>query len=168
MFQDKSHSSNKLSKIVTDHIDEWLLKFPEKQKKSVLIAALTIAQQDNNGWLSEKLLIAIAEYLNLPLVVVYEVASFYNKFELQPPGKHQISICTNVSCMLCGCKSIVNYLTKKLNIGLNQTSKDRQYTLKEIECVSCCDNAPVVKINNQQINNATIEKLDNILNNLQQ
>ena len=117
---------------VTSKIDTWILKFPNGRKKSALIAALTIVQEHNNGWLSRELLDAVAAYLELPKIAVYEVASFYSMFELKPVGKYKICVCTNVSCMLCGCKKIVSHLKNKLNLDFGQTTKDSKFNLKEI------------------------------------
>jgi NADH-quinone oxidoreductase subunit E len=148
-------------------IDKWILKFPSGHKKSAVIAALTIVQQHNNGWLSEELLSAVAQYLELPLISVYEVATFYSNFELQPVGKYKIGICTNISCMLCGCKEITKHLKNKLNINFGEITKDGRFSLKAVECIASCDKAPVIDINGNQFANVTIESIDQILMSLE-
>ena len=152
-----------LSAEMISEIEEWILKFPAKQKRSAVIAALTIVQRHNNGWLSQGLLDAVAVYLELPTIAVYEVATFYSMFELQPVGKYKICVCTNLSCMLCGCKKIVSHLKNKLNLDFGQTTKDSKFTLKEIECIAACDKAPVIQVNGKYFENVTIESVDQIL-----
>lgn len=152
---------------ITCKIDEWLLKFPiPYNKQAAIIPALTIVQKYNNGWLTENLLDAVAAYLSIPRVKVYEVANFYNSFDLKPIGKYKIGICTNLSCMLCGCKKITEYITNKLNINFGETTKDFKFTLKSLECLSACDKAPVMLINDQHFENLTIEMVDEILSGL--
>lgn len=156
-----------LTKKMTLEIDEWIKKFPEGRQQSAIIAALTIAQQYNNGWLNKELLHAVAEYLQIPVVNVYEVATFYPKFELKPSGKHKIGICTNVSCMLSGCNKIAQHVKQKLNINFEETTSDGKFSLKELNCIAACDKAPVVQINEQQFSNVTLEAIDQILTRLE-
>ena len=151
---------------ITSQIDTWLLKFPKQHKKSAIIAALTIVQQYNNGWLSKDLLDAVAMYLEVPKIAVYEVANFYSMFELKPVGKYKICVCTNVSCMLCGCKSIITYLKNKLNLNFGETSKDLKFSLKEVECLAACDKSPVMQINGKYYENLTVKIIDEILEGL--
>ncbi len=148
-------------------IEEWVVKFPKKHKKSAVIAALTIVQRYNNGWLNNELLNAVAEYLELPTIAVYEVATFYSMFELQPVGKYKICVCTNISCMLCGGVTVANHLKNKLNINFGEITNDGKFSLKEIECIAACDHAPVVEINGKQFKNVTVESVDEILVNLE-
>ncbi|MGD0466499.1 MAG: NAD(P)H-dependent oxidoreductase subunit E [Gammaproteobacteria bacterium] len=148
---------------ITSEIDAWILKFPKQHKKSAIIAALTIVQQYNGGWLSKELLNAVANYLEIPKIAVYEVASFYSMFELKPVGKYKICVCTNVSCMLCGCKEIASHLKNKLNLNFGESSKDFKFTLKEVECLAACDKSPVMQINGKYFENVTIDVIDKIL-----
>lgn len=152
-----------LSKEMILEIEEWIKKFPEQHKQSSVIAALTIAQSYNNGWLNRELLDSVAVYLNLPKISVYEVASFYSMFELQPVGKYKISVCTNISCMLCGSCEISRHLQKRLKINFGDITHDGKFSLKEIECISACDKAPVVEINGKQFSNMTVASIDQIL-----
>ena len=152
---------------VIAEIEQWIIKFPEKRKKSAIIAALAVVQRHNNGWLSDRLLTEVAEYLELPKISVYEVATFYSMFELKPVGKYKIAICTNISCMLCGCKSIVNHVKNKLNIEFDEVTNNGKFSLKQGECIAACDKAPVIQINNQQFYNVTTELIDKILEDLE-
>ncbi len=131
-------------------IDHWLTKYPPDQKRSAVIAALLYIQEQNGGWLSESAMEAVADYLQLPHIAVYEVATFYDLYELKPIGKHKISVCTNVSCMLRGSDEIVACLKKRLGIGLGETTADRQFSLREVECMAACGGAPMCQINDRE------------------
>lgn len=144
-------------------IDRWLAKYPPDQKQSAVMGALSIVQEQNGGWLTTELMDAIAAYLEMSPIAVYEVATFYSMYELKPVGRHKICVCTNVSCMLCGSEKIVNHLQEKLGIGFKETTTDGKFTLKEVECLAACGGAPVVQIGKQYYENLTPEKIDEIL-----
>jgi NADH-quinone oxidoreductase subunit E len=144
-------------------IDLWLKKFPPTQKQSAVLYALKLVQADNQGWLSEAALNAVAHYLDLPKIAVYEVATFYSQFELKPVGKHVLSICTNVSCMLNGVEDIVAHLKKRLNIGLGETTPDGLITLKPVECLAACQEAPMLQYREKNHACLTPEKIDRLL-----
>ncbi len=146
-------------------IDGWISKYPPEQKRSALIAALRIVQ-NTNGWLSPELMDAVADYLELPRIAVYEVATFYSMFDLKPIGRHKICICTNISCMLCGSGEIVRHLEKKLDVRLGETTADGKFTLKEVECLAACAGGPMFQIGQQFYENLTPEKVDSILGSL--
>ena len=158
--------SNLLEENSKQKIDSWLAKFPNDKKQSALIAALFIAQDQNNGFLTEDLVAAVADYLTLPRVSAEEVASFYSMFDQKPVGKHKIRVCTNVSCMLLGAKDIFEHISKKLNIKKNETTEDNKFTLKEVECLGACCGAPMFQIDGKYYENLTIDKVDNILDSL--
>ena len=103
-------------------IDRWIAKYPAEQKRSAVMAALTIVQDQNKGYLTNDLMDAVAEYLEMPSIAVYEVATFYSMYELEPVGRHKICVCTNISCMLCGADNIVDHVENKLGIKLGGTS----------------------------------------------
>ena len=147
-------------------IDTWIKKYPEDQKQSAVMSALRIAQDQNRGYLTEDLMDAVAEYLDMRPIAVYEVATFYSMYELEPVGKHKICICTNISCMLCGSDTVVGHLSKKLGIGLGETTADGRFTLKEVECLGACVNAPMMQIGNTYHENLTEEKIDQIIDSL--
>jgi NADH-quinone oxidoreductase subunit E len=127
------------------------------------MAALTIAQ-DEKGWLSTETMDFVAQYLGMPPIAVYEVATFYSMYDLQPVGKYKISLCTNLPCALSGANVAAEYLKKKLAISFNETTMDRQFTLKEGECFGACGDAPVLLVNNKRMCSfMTQEKLEKLL-----
>ena len=147
-------------------IDVWINKYPADKKQSAVMSALRIAQDQNQGFLTEDLMDAVAEYLDMRPIAVYEVATFYSMYELEPVGKHKICVCTNISCMLCGSDTVVGHLSKKLGINLGETSLDGRFTLKEVECLGACVNAPVIQIGDTYYENLTEEKIDQVLEGL--
>jgi NADH-quinone oxidoreductase subunit E len=152
-----------LSKHDKAEIDAWVVQYPLDQKRSAVIPALHIAQKANGGWLSEEAMKAVADYLGLPQIQVFEVATFYSMFELSPVGKHKLCVCTNVSCMLSGSDEIVEHLKKRLKINLGETTADNKFTLKEVECLGACVNAPVLQLGHQFHEKLTPEKIDALL-----
>ncbi len=147
-------------------IDRWIVKYPPEQKRSAVMAALRIVQDQNKGYLSNDLKDAVAEYLQLPPIAVYEVATFYSMYELEAVGKHKICVCTNISCMLRGSDEIVAHLSKRLGIGLGETTKDGRFTLKEVECLGACVEAPMFQIADKYHGNLTPKTVDEILDGL--
>ena len=131
-------------------IDKELTKYPADQKQSAVMAALRIAQ-DELGWLSSETMDEVAGYLGMPPVAVYEVASFYNMYELAPVGKYKITVCTNLSCTLMGSDGIVEHLKAKLGIGFGETTADGRFTLKEGECMGACGAGPLFLVNNARM-----------------
>ena len=152
-----------LSDEVKSQIDHWLTKYPADQKQSAVIPALHILQDANKGWLTTELMDALADYLGMPKVAVYEVASFYSMYELKPVGRHKICVCTNISCLLCGSDSVVSHLKQKLGIDWGQTTADGKFTLKQVECLAACGGAPAMQIGKDYYENLTPEKIDTIL-----
>ena len=148
-------------------IDRWVAKYPADRKESAVMAALRIAQDQNGGWLTTELMDAIATYLDMPPIAVYEVATFYSMYELDPVGKHKINICTNISCMLRGSDEVVAHLENRLGIKLGETSADGKFTLKEVECLGACVNAPMLQIGREYHEHLTTEKLDAIIDGLE-
>ena len=162
----KKKEESKLHLITEDskkEIDRWIKKYPQGQQKSAVMSALRILQDQNRGFLTEDLMDAVAEYLSMPAIAVYEVATFYSMYELNPVGKHKICVCTNISCMLCGSDTVVGHLSKKLGIKLGETTIDGRFTLKEVECLGACVNAPVIQIGDKYYENLTEEKIDQVL-----
>ncbi|MFU8838581.1 MAG: NADH-quinone oxidoreductase subunit NuoE [Thiohalomonadaceae bacterium] len=147
-------------------IDVWIAKYPAEQKQSAVMAALRIAQDQNGGWLTQDLIDAVAAYLEMSPIAAYEVASFYSMYELSPVGQHKICVCTNISCMLRGSDEVVAHLQNRLGIKLGETSADGRFTLKEVECLGACVNAPMFQIASQYHENLTPEKIDAILDTL--
>mgnify|MGYP001818812327 CR=1 FL=1 len=147
-------------------IDRWIEKYPEEQKRSAVMAALRIVQDQNNGYLTNDLMDAVAEYLGMPSIAVYEVATFYSMYELEPVGRHKICLCTNISCMLCGSDNLVEHLTQRLGIKMGQTTPDGRFSLKEVECLGACVEAPMFQIGDTYYGNLTADKIDKILEDL--
>ena len=160
-------SESILSNHVRQEIDHWVAKFPEGRQRSAVIGALQAAQHENQGYLTKDLMDAVAEYLGLPPIQVYEVATFYSTFETKPVGRHCISVCTNISCMLCGSDQIVTYLEKKLGTKLGDSTKDGKFYLKrEEECLAACCGAPMMMVDHIYHENLTPRKIDEILDDL--
>lgn len=160
--------SNLIKSETQAEIDRWLKKYPDDQKQSALLQALMFVQRDNGGWLSEEHLNAVADYLELPRIAVYEVATFYDMYDLKPVGKNKIDVCTNISCKLCGCGKIVSHLEKRLGIKIGETTADGRYTLKGVECLAACAGAPMMQVNDLEYHeHLTPEKVDQILDRLE-
>ena len=147
-------------------IDAAIAKYPPEQKRSAVMAALTIAQ-DEKGWLATETMDFVAQYLGMPPIAVYEVASFYTMYDLKPVGRHKLALCTNLPCALQGANHAGEHLKKKLGIQYNETTPDGRFTLREGECFGACGDAPVFLHNNKQMLCAmTPEKLDQWLKDL--
>jgi NADH-quinone oxidoreductase subunit E len=147
-------------------IDHEVAKYPADQKQSAVMAALIIAQ-DEKGWLSTETMDYVAEYLGMPPVAVYEVATFYSMYNLKPTGRHKLTICTCLPCGLQGALDAADHLRGKLGIGFNETTPDGRFTLKEGECMGACAMAPVVLVNNKKMHDyMSHEKLDQLIENL--
>jgi NADH-quinone oxidoreductase subunit E len=139
-----------LSPTALARIDREIGKYPVDQKRSAVMAALAIAQ-DEKGWLSTETMEFVAAYLGIPAVAVYEVATFYNMYDLAPAGKYKITLCTNLPCALSGAEAAADYLRQKLGIGFGETTEDGRITLKEGECFGACGDAPVLLLNNKRM-----------------
>lgn len=155
-----------LSEQVCAAIDHWIKRYPPDQKRSGVIEALKFAQEENQGYLTESLMNAVADYLEMPRIAVYEVATFYTYFNLKPVGKHIINVCTNISCQLCDSEKILEHFKDRLGIGLNETTPDGQFTLREVECLAACANAPVAHVGKKYYENLTPDKVDRLLKEL--
>ena len=144
-------------------IDQAVAKYPADQKQSAVMAALTVAQ-DEKGWLSTETMDFVAHYLDMPPIAVYEVASFYTMYDLQPVGRCKLAICTNLPCALQGATDAAAHLKQKLGIGFGETTADGAFTLKEAECLGACGDAPVLLVNNKRMACAmSADKLDKLI-----
>jgi NADH-quinone oxidoreductase subunit E len=131
-------------------IDREMAKYPPGKQHSAVMSALAIAQ-DQHGWLSTAAMDAVAEYLAMPPVAVYEIATFYTMYNRAPTGRFKITVCTNLPCALSGGEAAAHYLKQKLGVGFNQTTPDGLFTLKEGECMGACGDAPVLLVNNKRM-----------------
>jgi NADH-quinone oxidoreductase subunit E len=148
-------------------IDAWVAKYPPERKQSAVMAALAIVQEQNGGYLTDAHMDAVAEYLEMPPISVYEVATFYSMYEREPVGRHKVCVCTNVSCLLCGSDRVVSHLEGKLGIKLGETTADGRITLKEVECLGACGGAPMMQVDKTYHENLTPEGIDKILDDLE-
>jgi NADH-quinone oxidoreductase subunit E len=157
--------------LLTEHtrreIDHWVQKFPPGRQRSAVITALRAAQEQNHGFLTPELMDAVAEYLGLPPVQVYEVASFYSMFETHTCGRHHVSVCTNISCMLRGGDEILRRVEQKLGIKVGESTADGRIFLKqEEECLAACTGAPMMMVDHVYHENLTPDTVDRILDEL--
>jgi NADH-quinone oxidoreductase subunit E len=147
-------------------IDREIAKYPPDQKRSAVMSALIVAQ-DEKGWLAPEVMDFVADYLGMPPVAVYEVASFYTMYNLQKTGRHKLTLCTCLPCGLQGALDAADHLRNRLGIGFNETTADGSFTLKEGECMGACAMAPVVLVNNKKMHDyMTHEKLDRLIEGL--
>lgn len=156
-----------LSSATREQLDRWLEKYPADQRQSAVMIGLTLLQKENGGWLTIQLMDALAAYLGMPKIAVYEVATFYSMYELKPVGKYKICVCTSISCTLCGVEQISAHLKNKLGIDFGQTTKDGKFTLKSVECLAACQGAPMMQIDGHYYENLTPQKVDEILASLE-
>ena len=159
------------AKLLNEHtrheIDEWIGRFPTGRHRSAVLSALRFTQEQNDGFLTPELMDGVAEYLRLPSIQVYEVASFYSMIETHPCGRHHVSICTNISCMLNGAEDLVSHCEKKLGIKLGESTPDgRIFLKKEEECLAACTGAPMMMVDHVFHEYLTPEKVDKVLDEL--
>lgn len=160
----QSPESPELSAHARAVIDEWVAKYPPERKQSAVLAALREVQHENQGYLTTGLMDAVAAYLELPRIAVYEVASFYSMFETRPVGHHSLSVCTNISCMLRGGEEILAHVEQRLGIKAGESTADGRIFLKpEEECLAACCGAPMMMVDHVYHENLTPEKVDEIL-----
>jgi NADH-quinone oxidoreductase subunit E len=157
-----------LSDHVREEIDRWKARFPDEQQRSAVIGALHAVQHENDGYLTAELMNGVADYLDLPTIQVYEVATFYSMFQTKKVGRHNVAICTNVSCMLRGADDIVDHVEKKLGITTGESTEDgRIYLKREEECLAACCGAPMMMVDHKYYENLTPEMVDVILDGLE-
>ncbi len=166
-----AYGGSKMTAQLSDHvraeIDHWVAKFPPDRKRSAVISALHAVQHENHGFLTPALMDAVAEYLGLPNIQVYEVATFYSMFETKPVGRHHVSVCTNISCMLRGSQEVVDYVEKKLGIKTGESTPDgRIYLKREEECLAACTGAPMMMVDHIFHEDVTRESIDRVLDEL--
>lgn len=155
-----------LSEQARAKIDREVAKYPADQKQSAVMSALAVAQ-DENGWLDTSTMDAVAVHLGMAPIAVYEVASFYAMYDLEPPGRFKITLCTNLPCALSGAAAAAEHLKSRLGVEFGETTADGAFTLKEGECQGACGDAPVLLVNNKRMCiRMTHERLDAMLEEL--
>ena len=142
-------------------LDEIVARYPERQ--AALLPALHVVHEAQNYHLTFDAMDAVADFLGLPRSSVYEVATFYTMYNLQPVGKCRLAVCTTVSCALRGAYGVVGHLEKKLGIKLGETTPDKRFTLTEVECLASCGTAPMMQVNDDYVEDLTPQKLDEIV-----
>ena len=168
----KPMSRRQAEGMLTEHtrgeIDHWRSKYPAERRRSAIIAALRAAQHQNRGYLTAALMDAVAVYLDVPPIYVYEAASFYSMFELKPVGRHSVSVCTNISCLLRGAESIVDHIESKLGIATGESTPDGRIYLKpEEECLAACCGAPMMMVDHVYHEHLTPQRVDEVLDALE-
>jgi len=159
--------TGELTAPLREEIDRWVVKFPPDRRRSAVISALHAAQHHNDGFLTPQLMDAVAAYLGIPPMQVYEVATFYSMFETHPVGRHHVSVCTNISCMLRGAADIVAHVERKLGIKTGESTPDGRIFLKrEEECLAACVGAPMMMVDHVFHESLTPVKIDRILDEL--
>lgn len=147
-------------------IKATIAKYPKGRQQSAVIAALDTVQRQAGGWLPVPAMNAVAEILEMPYIRVYEVASFYTMFNLEPVGEFLVQVCRTTPCWLRGSDKLTNHCKKKFDINIGETSKDGKFTLIEVECLGACVNAPMVQINDDYYEDLTEDNFDELLDNL--
>jgi len=163
------NKSSLISSEAYEKIDSWIAKYPADKRQSALIPSLSIVQEEcGDGSLTTELMDAVAAYIEIPEIAVYEVASFYSMYELAPVGRNMIAVCTNISCMLCGGEEIVRHVEDKYGVKIGETTADGKFTLKqEEECLAACAGAPMMTVNGHYHEKLTPEKVDSIIEGLE-
>ena len=160
--------SYELSTHAKDEIENWKARFPKDRQRSAVISALHVVQHENKGFVTAEQMNAIAAYLALPTIQVYEVATFYSMFQTKEVGRNEVAICTNVACMLRGADDLVDHVEKKLGVELGGSTEDGKVFLKrEEECIAACCGAPAMMVNHKYYENLTAEMVDEILDGLE-
>ena len=159
--------SYELSDHIREEIDLWKSRFPKDRQRSAVLSALHAVQHENHGYITAEQMNAVADYLDLPTIQVYEVATFYSMFQTKEVGRNEVAICTNVSCMLRGAEDIVEHVENKLDVKLGESTADgRIFLKKEEECIAACCGAPVMMVNHKYYENLSKEQVDEILDGL--
>lgn len=152
---------------VKERIDRWIAQYPEDQRQSAVMPALRIVQEVNGGYLTRELMDEVADYLGMAPIAVYEVATFYSMYEHKPVGRYKICMCTNISCMLRDADDLVEYLKEKLGVDIGEVTPDGKFSIKKVECLGACGEAPVAMIGKEYYGNLTRERLDELLDSLE-
>ncbi len=164
--QGRQQTTDLLPEQVRAEIDKWIAKYPPDRQASAVMAALRIVQEENGGWLTPELMDAVARYLDMPPVSVYEVATFYSMYEHRPVGRHKVCVCDSISCMLNGSGKLLAHLEEKLGVKPGEVTPDGRFSFKKVECLGACVDAPVVMIGRKYYEKLTPAALDKLLSEL--
>ncbi len=148
-------------------IDAEVAKYPPEWKQSAVMPALTLVQDANGGWLTRDLMDAVAAYLDMPVVSVYEVATFYGMYDLEPQGRHKVCVCNSVSCLLLGSEELIEHVESKYGVRPGETTPDGRFTFKEVECLGACRHAPAVLLDKTYHEDLSPEALDELIDGLE-
>ncbi|NCF14354.1 MAG: NADH-quinone oxidoreductase subunit NuoE [Gammaproteobacteria bacterium] len=160
--------SYELSSHIKEEIEQWKARFPADRQRSAVISALHAVQHENKGYVTAEQMNAVAAYLDLPTIQVYEVATFYSMFQTKEVGRNEVAICTNVACMLRGADDLVDHVEEKLGVKLGESTDDGRVFLKrEEECIAACCGAPAMMVNHKYYEKLTTEMVDEILDGLE-
>lgn len=151
--------------VMEQKIGDICRRYPETDIGAALLPVLWLCQE-RWGWISAGMMRAVADRLGLSPAFVEGVATFYTMYQRRPPGRYLLQVCTTLSCQLCGTSELVKHLQKKLGIGFGETTKDRNFTLLDVQCLGACGEAPVIQINNDYYTDLTTDSLDDILDRL--
>jgi len=143
--------------------NELVSRYPQGKHKSALLPVLHLAQQEFGGWLDVPVMDYVASLLKIEPIEVYEVASFYSMYNLKPVGQYMFEVCQTGPCMINGSDEIINYIKEKLGIGVGETTADRMFTLKTVECLGACGYAPMMQLGKNYREHLTKEKVDAII-----
>lgn len=152
---------------VKSRIDKWIANYPEDQRQLACMPALRIVQEVSNGYLTTELMDEIAEYLDMPSIAVYEVATFYGNYEHQPVGEFKFCVCNSISCMLRGKDDIIAYLEERLGVKVGEVTPDGKFSIKKVECLGACGGAPMMQLGKDYHENLTPEYLDKLITELE-
>jgi NADH-quinone oxidoreductase subunit E len=153
----------KFSEHTMKEVEAIIARYPQGKQKSALIPILHLAQESFGGWLSAEAMDHVASILSIESIEVYEVATFYSMFNLQPVGKHVLEVCQTGPCMLRGSDDIIDYIKSKLGIGVGETTADGMFTLKTVECLGACGYAPMMQMGMHYKEHLTPERVDQII-----
>lgn len=162
-----TNTANFIQGDVKERIDRWIANYPADQKQSAVMAALRIVQEEHHGYLTTELMDQIADYLEMPAISVYEVATFYGNYEHQPVGKYKICLCNSISCMLRGSEELREHLENKLGVKPGEVTEDGRFSIKMVECLGACGGAPMMQLGKVYYEDLTTQSLDEILDGLE-
>ncbi|MBK1718777.1 NADH-quinone oxidoreductase subunit NuoE [Thiocystis violacea] len=159
--------SNLFTPEIRESIEASIAKYPPEWRQSAVMPALSIVQDANGGWLTRELMNEVAAYLDMPAMSVYEVATFYGMYDLEPQGRHKVCVCNSISCLLNGSEALIEHIEHKYQVKPGETTRDGRFTFKEVECLGACRHAPAVLLDKVYHENLSPESLDKLIDDLE-